>query len=101
MKKFLIAACLAAGPAFATSELVAGFGMDEIRIYEQKCEIASVLRHIPEDKRKDFRKARAKVSGQTYFACYVVVGPDRVLIVYEDGDLGMIPVGDFKEPKNI
>jgi hypothetical protein len=105
MRKFLIAALVAAGPAIAGTEMVAGYGQDEIRIYDQKCEIASVLRHIQEDKRKDFRKARAKVNGQTYFACWVQLSapgmPPSVALIYEDGDIGMIPVEHFKDPVSI
>jgi hypothetical protein len=100
MRKFLIAACLAAGPAMSATEMVARNGDDSIRIVDATCETASVLRHIPEAKRKEFRKADGRVGGQRYFACWIQQG-EQVFVVWEDGDLGMIPVSDFKEPKNI
>jgi hypothetical protein len=96
MRNLLIAAIFAAGPALAQTEMVARQGNDEVRIYDQKCETASVLRHIPEAQRKLFRKAMATIGGQRWYACYVIMQGGAYL-VFEDGDHGFVPAGDFKE----
>lgn len=99
----LCVAIFAASVAFSVSasqEMVARQGNDEVRIYDKKCETASVLRHIPEASRAMFRKAMATIGGKRWYACYVVV-QGGVMLVYEDGDQGFVPGGDFKEPNNV
>jgi hypothetical protein len=100
MRSILIAAAIAAGPAFAASEMVARQGDDSIRISEAKCETASVLRHIKPELRKNFRKADARIGGQRYFACWMLQA-STVFVVYEDGDLGLVPLQEFKQPNSI
>jgi hypothetical protein len=96
MRILLAAALLAAGPAMSATEMVARQGNDEVRIYDQKCETASVLRHISEANRAQFRKAMATIGGKRWYACYVIANGGAYL-VYEDGDQGFVPGGDFKE----
>ena len=42
-----------------------------------------------------FRAATAVVSGKTYAACWRPTG-DRVYLIYEDGDEGLVPVRQLR-----
>lgn len=95
MRSILIAAALAAGSAFAAT-MVARQGDSQVLLYDKPCEVASVLRFIPENYRPAFRRADAHIGGQKWFACFRVV-EDKVHLIYEDGDQGLIDVTEFKE----
>jgi hypothetical protein len=95
MRPFLIACLMLAAPAFS-QQMIAKQGDNAVRIMDKPCVVASVLMHIPEPHRKAFRKADAKIEGQRYFACWRLV-EDKVHLVYEDGDQGLISVSEFKE----
>jgi hypothetical protein len=91
----LIALALLATPVYAET-MVARQGNDQVALYDKPCEVASVLRFIPENLRKTFRRADAQIGGQRWFACFRVV--DRSIhVIYEDGEQGVIPVEEFKE----
>lgn len=100
MRKLFIAALMAAGPAFAGSEMVAQQGDDVVRLMGEPCPYASVLRFIPEDKRAEFGKADTRVGGQRFFACWRLAG-GQVHLVYEDGDHGAVPLSHFKESPGV
>jgi hypothetical protein len=100
MRYSLALALLLAGPAFAAQEMVAKSGDDVVRLIDLPCPYGSVLRFIPEEARRQFRKSEARISGQRFFACFRLVG-DRVQVVYEDGDVGYIPAGEFKEEPGV
>lgn len=94
MKRILIAALIAAGPAFADS--IVKQGDDWIRITGRPCSDPNVLRHIPDSGHQlDFRAARARLGGAEYSACWLPI-PGGVGIVYEDGDMGTIPESMLK-----
>lgn len=95
MRYSLALAILLASPAFAAQEMVAKSGDDVVRLIDLPCPYASVLRFIQDDYRKQFRKAEARVSGQRYFACFRLVD-STVHLIYEDGDQGMVPAGEFR-----
>lgn len=95
MRLAICAALLCASPAIAQT-MVARHGDSQVTLFDKPCEIASVLRFIPEGHRQVFRKADANIAGQRWFACFRVVR-DQVHMVYEDGDQGLIDVADFKE----
>lgn len=95
MRKLLAAALLCASPAFS-QQMIAKSGDNAVRIMDKPCVVASVLMHIPASERPAFRKAEAKIEGQRYFACWRLVG-DKIHLVYEDSDQGLIHVSEFKE----
>lgn len=99
MRSIVCAALLCAAPAFA-QQMVFKHGDNAVRIMDKPCVVASVLMHIPEPSRQAYRKADTKIDGQRYFACWRLVG-DKVHIVYEDSDQGLIPVSDFKEEQGV
>lgn len=88
-----LAALLAAGPALA--DAVASNGRDTVRLSDKPCAITAVIAQIPEPLRQGRRTAAASVSGQPFAACWRLI-PQGVHLLYEDGDQGLIPAGDFK-----
>lgn len=99
MRRLILAALLAASPAFA-GDRVAKVGDDRIVLMDKPCPYASVLRHIKEEYRARFKKADTRIGGKRYFACYVVVD-DLVMMVYEDGDQGIVPMSEFKDDPGV
>src|SRR5689334_13297511 len=93
----LCAAALLAAPAFA-DELVASNGLDSVRLSDKPCSSEPVLQRLTPKAREMMREASAVVGGQPFRACWIVNG-DSAHLLYEDGDQGLIPLTDFKQPK--
>jgi hypothetical protein len=96
MKIVLIAcaAALAATSVFA-DELVARNGDDSVRLADAPCTSKLVLSRLEGQTQDDFKQATAVVGGQSFQACWHVVGSSAHLM-YEDGDQGLIPLSDLK-----
>lgn len=92
------AAALAAAPALA-DELVASNGQDSVRLSDRPCSNDRVLQQLTPKFREAMRDANAVVGGQPFRACWIVDG-DSAHLVYEDGDQGLIPLADFKQPRS-
>jgi hypothetical protein len=100
MMKFalLCAAVLAAAPVLA-DELVASNGDDSVRLSDQPCSSEQVLQQLTPKIRDMMKDASAVVGGQQFRACWVVDG-DSAHLLYEDGDQGLIPLADFRQPRS-
>lgn len=97
----LAAACLAsAGAAAQTNDLVAYQGTNAIRLTDTACTDAAVLERIEPQARPHFRQARATVDGKSYRACWGAL-PMAVVLVYEDGDQGVLPLSALQRPVDI
>ncbi len=81
-------------PYALAGDMVATQDGDSLRLMQQPCPPA-VLRHLPEGTRGYFRKALAMVGGREYVGCFAVRVDGLVLVVYEDGDSGLVPVVRF------
>jgi uncharacterized membrane protein len=96
--KSVILACvaLAAAPVFA-EELVARNGSDSVRLAEGPCTSESVLAKLQAEKQEggEYKAASAQVGGQSFQACWRVVG-NSAHLMYEDGDQGLIPLAELK-----
>lgn len=90
------AAALAAAPALA-DELVATNGQDSVRLSDKPCSNDQVLSKLTPRFRELMKDASAVVNGQPFRACWIVDG-DSAHLLYEDGDQGLIPLADFKQP---
>jgi hypothetical protein len=101
MRRLLIAAALlcAAGSSFANT-MVARQGSDWVRITDAPCTNENVLSRIAPGAHKQFRAATSGISGAPFAACWVPNG-GAALLVYEDGDRGIIPLNEFKEDLGI
>jgi hypothetical protein len=93
----LCAAALFAAPVMA-DELVASNGQDSVRLLDKPCSSEPVLQRLTPRFREAMREAAAVVGGQPFRACWIVDG-DSAHLLYEDGDQGLIPLADFKQPK--
>ena len=93
----LCAAMLAASPVMA-DELVASNGQDSVRLTDKPCSNEQVLQQLTPRARDMMKDANATVGGQQFRACWVVDGESAHLL-YEDGDQGLIPLTDFKQPQ--
>jgi len=98
MMKFalLCVAALAAAPVLA-DELVASNGQDSVRLTDQPCSSEQVLQQLTPQIRDMMKDASATVGGKQFKACWVVDG-NAAHLLYEDGDQGLIPLEDFKQP---
>lgn len=72
---------------------------DWVRLSAEPCP-ATVAKLVPEDQRSMFHKALAQVHGKVYTACWTYT-PGGALLVYDDGDQGMVPGADFKEEPDV
>ena len=93
---FCAAAALAAAPAMA-DELVASNGQDSVRLSDKPCSNEQVLKQLQPAFRGKMKDASAVVGGQPFRACWIVDG-DSAHLLYEDGDQGLIPLAEFKQP---
>ena len=87
------AALLAAAPAFA-EEVVASNGQDSVRLSDAQCSSQKILEQVEPAMRDQLKDASAQIGGQQFQACWIVDGSVAHL-VYEDGDEGMVPLGEF------
>jgi hypothetical protein len=90
----LVCAALAVAPVFA-EELVARNGNDSVRLGDAPCTSELVLARLQPQTRGDYKAASATVDGQSFVACWRVVGNSAHLL-YEDGDQGIIPMAELK-----
>lgn len=95
----LCAAMAAAAPAIADN-LVARNGEDMVRLVDAPCANETVLSQLPPQHREHFKAAVATVSGKTFTACWRVMG-GRAHLLYEDGDMGVIPMADLRPELSI
>lgn len=93
---FALAVLLAAvAPPSVAGELVARLGGDTARLTEKPCPV-DVLKIIPEGSRGFFRQALMTVNAKQYVACWALRPDGMVMVVYTDGDMGLIPASAFK-----
>ena len=93
MKRLLLAALLAAGPAMA--DLVAKSGDNELRLLNTPCVNSAVLAHIRDEWRDKFKAATAQLGANYFNACWIDTEQGAYFIVYSDGDQNVIPVRAF------
>jgi hypothetical protein len=91
----LAAAIAAAAPAFADG--IATHGADWVRIMAKTCDNPQVSAAITAGGGDPhaFLAAAAHIGGQDFAACWQPMG-NGVLLVYSDGDHGMLPAEAFK-----
>lgn len=97
----LATALLAAATATAqTTDLVAYQGTNAVRLTDAACTDDAVLKQLAPELRPYFRSAWAQVEGKRYKACWGTL-PTAVIVVYEDGDQGLVPLGHLQVPVDI
>ena len=89
-----LCAALTLAPAFA-EDLVAREGDDSVRLASAPCESQTVLKQVDANAQSEYKAASATVQGQKYVACWRAMG-NVAHLIYEDGDQGIIPLGELK-----
>lgn len=105
MKKLLLAAligimlngCAATSQAQTKPPLTARIDTSTFLIYEERCTLKAALDEVPASLHSRLGKAQATVEGKVYSACWHIV-PGGIKVLYEDGDIGMIPYEAFSPP---
>lgn len=85
----LVAGCSMAG------ELVSHNGDDTIRLVDEECSSQPVLDRLEPELKPQFRAVSVFLRGQAFAACWRAT-PSGALLIYEDGDQGMIPFDVLK-----
>lgn len=99
MRHFLASLLLLAAPAMA-ADMVAKEGNDRVRLTQEPCPV-SVLTVIPQVERGYFHRAYAQLNGHQWEACWAIRRDESVLMVYSDGDKGVIPLTDFRQDDGV
>lgn len=86
-------------PAFA-AERTARQGDDHLTISDRACVHGETLARIPPDERKHYGMARGRFQGQDFFGCWRPFG-NAVMIQWEDGDTGVVPLSELKPAMDI
>jgi hypothetical protein len=95
MRLLIVAAILAASPAFASDSMIARNGQNWLRLYDKPCSSEDV-RALLRDKWKDkFRAAHSQANGQEFEACWLEKD-GQVFVLFEDGDRLVLPRDAFK-----
>jgi hypothetical protein len=81
-------------PAPSGDDMVASDGHDSVRLTQHPCPPA-ILAMIPADLHAKVKAAVATVDGKDYSACWLA-RPGGVILQYEDGDQGVVPMRDFR-----
>lgn len=84
----------------AHADLVARDGSTSVFITEKPCTHRSVLAQIKADFHELWRAGGATINGKAYMGCWAVL-KGTVFLIYEDGDVGQVPVADFKRAPSI
>jgi hypothetical protein len=88
-------------PPPSLADLVAKAGTDTIRLSEGACVHGGTLGHIRPEYREQFKKARASLNGQDWFACWIRMPNGDFFIMFEDGDQVVIRASDFKDDPGV
>lgn len=84
-------------PSAARADAIATNGADWVRLTAAMCTSPQIVTAITAaGKHPDlFRAAAAHVGGKDYAVCWTPA-PGGALLLYEDGDQGLIPLADLK-----
>jgi hypothetical protein len=88
MKRILLAAILAAGPAMADMVASNGAG-DELRLFDRPCAIESIRARINPEYVDKFQAAQAIVGGKVIRACYIDTGEGFYYLMPEGAEQGI------------
>jgi hypothetical protein len=94
MRSLLIAALIAAGPA--TADVIARQGEDSVRLTHNPCTLTQ-HQAFPTGIPESFLSASAVVDKRMYVACWAMRADGQVVVLYDDGDVGMVPATSFRQ----
>ncbi len=95
MKALILCAAVVVAPVAFADDLIARQGEDSVRLTDAPCVSEQVLVRLAPQAHETLRAATAVFQGRNFAACWRPVGGMAVLI-YEDGDQGIIPLEQLK-----
>jgi len=97
MRQVLIALAAASLAGTAIADSIARQGSNWVRLTLRPCEDAKVAAVIQAQGKHpgQFRAAYASFDGRSYVACWTPAQGGAAL-VYQDADVGFVPIGDLK-----
>jgi hypothetical protein len=98
MKRLLIAALIAAGPAFAGDDMLYKDDNVTVRLRSEPCATASMQAVLAQVQPEPAAKvAEVIFQGRSIAACWMAHQESgNVVLIDADGDAGMIPMAQFK-----
>jgi hypothetical protein len=98
MKKLLLGLLLALTSLSVLSAPRFTSGKDFVELGQDACgeDLLKIAYEKGLPKEQTLLSAKAVVDGVVYKACWTLEG-NTVGLVYEDGDIGLVPAADFKE----
>jgi hypothetical protein len=99
MRAIAFTLLLIAFPVFG-AELIARDGDNEVRLFDSPCVHAETLGRLPPPMREKYSKATGRFQGQMFYGCWRLQG-NAAVVIWEDGDQGLIPVADLKPAMDI
>ena len=91
MRAIILAALVATS---AQADMIARHGGDSVRLTGEAFPESIALPDGAD--RRAFRKAMAVVNGERYTACHALRVDGLVLLIYQDGDPGLLPAAQFR-----
>lgn len=94
----LLMVLVIAVPAALAQERTFSEGNARITIGTEPCTDEKVLAHVPEQFQPYMKAGRGIYDGAPYALCWAITGGVVVVIVWEDGGIGRIPLSGFEIP---
>jgi hypothetical protein len=95
MKRLLLIAALAAGPAMA--DLVARHKDNELRLQQGACTHEGILATLKPEFHDKFQRGQAMVAGKLFQACWIDTREGVYFVAFEDGAMQTYPITMFVE----
>lgn len=91
----LVLVALSVGVAHADMILRDEAG-NSVIVTPRPCTDAEVLKHIPPQFHPHFGQGRAMFQGKPYSACYMPRQDGSVMLVFDDGEMAVVPISAFR-----
>jgi hypothetical protein len=98
MKTLLGAALLCAALTAQADSAIFRSGADSVEITDEPCH-AAVVPLIPAEVLEHFRAANALIGGKLIQACWALRSDGMVELVYQDADVGQVPINAFRKAR--
>ena len=99
LRDIVLSACIAVLPILSfADDMVARSGKDSLRLTQAPC-VAKV--HVPDNVKEKLKASVAILNGVTYPACWAPHASGNVIVWFEDGDMGAVPITLFHPEKGI
>jgi hypothetical protein len=100
MRQTIVAALLTLAASAAIADYVATDGRNSVVLTNQACP-AALAALVPPEWREIAQLADATIEGKHYAACYAGRSDGYVVLQYEDGDQGLIPISHLHKLQGV